>query len=155
PMHSTAGTPPELRGLAALILVDAAVGAWLTLNAPGALPIYLSGHVPALGIGGIIWNFLPDRPKKFFGSWLARQLAKPGFLRTILGIGSVALLASGIFSTVTVRSADPQGITDLHAVYGSFYAPDTAVQREGPTRRLSRLATQARWFFMAGPTGKQ
>lgn len=145
--------PPEVRGFVALLALDAGIGLWLALHAPGSLPIYLTTHLPAIGIGGIVWSLLPDKPKDAVGDWLVRVLAHPAFLRSIIAVTSIGLLASGLFSTLTVRSADPKTGTELHAVYGSIDQPGMAARSEAKPQRLSRLEPQARWFLITGPTG--
>lgn len=155
--HQTAATspalPPLFRTLAALIVVDALVGLWLGLHTRDGLALFLTPQLPALGVGGLFWGFLPEGPKAGFGAWLERQLSRRGLLWGIIALGSGAVLASLFFSTVVLHSIDPGTTVVVQAVRGTRERPDTARLRQARAIRLNRLTSPQYYHVITPPFG--
>lgn len=155
PDTAPAALPLEIRALGLLLALDALGGIWLALHDPGALSAYLAPQLPAVGIGGLAWGFLPKRPKDAFGEWLAGILAKPAFLWSVLVLGGIGLALSGLTSTLSIRSVDPQGSAQVRFVEGMRESPpDSAALSGADTKRLNRVTTPIHWFHFGSPLGK-
>lgn len=151
----SSGLPPLFRTLAALVVLDALVGLWLALHTRDGLALFLTPQLPALGVGGLMWGFLPEEPKKRFGVWLDGQLSRRALLWGIIGLGTAAVVASLFFSTVVLHSIDPSATVVVQAVRGTRERPDTIQLREAAAIRLNRLTSPQYHHVMTPPFGRQ
>ena len=151
---ATGGTravpPPEFRTFAALLLLIVMVGAWLSLHTELAPAAILP---PLLGIATAGWAVLPASTKEYLRTQLAERLRKPAVFRAVLLLVALALVGSGFYSSVFLRTSDPEVSTTVSVVRGSQLHPDPAALKEATQVRLNRVTTPTHRRFWISPLG--
>jgi hypothetical protein len=150
----SAGISP-VKALALLLIIDIAIGVWLKLHNPAALPLFVVVNAPTVGVTGFFWPLLPKDAKDRIGEGIAAVLTSPLTAKSLLALGGTLLLASLALSSVTVTLLDSDTSTTLRVVRGTQTEPDSQALRDAPQIRLSRLTSPQSELLWIRPTGQR
>lgn len=145
------GSP--FRALLLLLLLDMAIGLWLKLHKPEALPLFVVVNAPTVGVLGFFWPLLPKETKDRVGVGLAGALDSPLSFRVLLTLGGCLFVASLFLASVTVELLDSSTATTIHLVRGS-QAADSGAAAVTDSFRLNRLTTPTSKVLPIRPWGQ-
>jgi hypothetical protein len=157
--------PQELRALGWLVAFELLLGVWSSLHAEQLRAVFLS-QIPMLGVAGAIWGLLPGRPKGALSEWVARAMASPALATTFRLMTLAGVAFTSVYTTVAVKSVDPNAAATMYFVAGSTgpawaatcggtSAPPAVPTGDAPRpERLNRLTTPLDFSVWTPPWGR-
>jgi len=145
------GSP--FRALLLLLLLDMAIGLWLKLHKPEALPLFVVVNAPTVGVLGFFWPLLPKDTTDRLGVRLAEALSSTASSRVLLLLGGCLFVASLLLASIRVELLDSDTATTIHIVRGS----QGALSGEAPVAdsfRLNRLNSPTSKVLPIPPWGQ-
>lgn len=147
--------PPEFRALVAICILDFLVGCWLALQHEATISLGYLAQLPALGLGALLWGFLPATDKEGVGSWLAQLLARPWALRVCFVVALLLGVVSLFRSSIVIAAVAPDTALTIDLVDGDQAHPDASALAHARHLRLNRLTTPVRSSLWIPPWGRQ
>src|SRR5512143_2000466 len=136
--------PPEFRALVAICSLDFLVGCWLALQHEATISLGYLAQLPALGLGALLWGFLPATDKEGVGSWLAQLLARPWALRVCFVVALLLGVVSLFRSSIVIAAVAPDTALTIDLVDGDQAHPDASALAHARHLRLNLLTTPVR-----------
>jgi hypothetical protein len=146
--------PPEFRALVAICVLDFLVGCWLALQHEATISLGYLAQLPALGLGALLWGFLPSTDKEGVGTWLAQQLSRRWVLRTCFTLAVILGVVSLVRSSIAIAAVAPDTAVSIDLVDGNQAHPDTSALANAQHLRLNRLTTPVRSGLWILPWGR-